>query len=159
MRLVLRAATGGFCAVSVLLAARGATPSAFERRCIPSGCVAPPSNIPDILGRHALPAGRITALGATMDLHHGLLAAAQERVSFNRDMRPIMSDTCFRCHGPDKNARMAGMRLDIRDEALKPTRSGRTPIVPGDPDKSAIVARIFASGAEGRCRRRRRTRS
>ena len=74
--------------------------------------------------------------------------AAQERVSFNRDIRPIMSDTCFRCHGPDKNARMAGMRLDIRDEALKPTRSGRTPIVPGDPDKSEIVARIFASGAK-----------
>ena len=49
-------------------------PSAFERRCIPSGCVAPPSNIPDILGRRALPAGRIAALGATMELHHGLLA-------------------------------------------------------------------------------------
>ena len=77
-----------------------------------------------------------------------LAAAAQERVSFNRDMRPIMSDTCFRCHGPDKNARMAGMRLDIRDEALRPTRSGRTPIVPGDPDKSEIIARIFASGAK-----------
>src|SRR5712692_5207489 len=71
------------------LAARGATPSAFERRCIPSppqrgcrvgdpgsGCVAPPSNIPDILGRRALPAGRVAALGATMELHHGLLALA-----------------------------------------------------------------------------------
>ena len=34
-----------------------------------------------------------------------------------RDIRPIMADTCFRCHGPDKNARMAGMRLDIRDVA------------------------------------------
>src|SRR5437667_2299800 len=70
-------------------AARGATPSAFERRCIPSppqrgsrvgdpgsGCVAPPSNIPDILGRRALPAGRIAALGPPMDLHHGLLSLA-----------------------------------------------------------------------------------
>ena len=41
---------------------------------------------------------------------------------------------------------MAGMRLDIRDEALKPTRTGRAPIVPGDPDKSEIIARISASG-------------
>ena len=57
------------------LAARGATPSAFERRCIPAGCVAPPSNIPDILSRRALPSGRLAVLGATMDLHHGLLAA------------------------------------------------------------------------------------
>src|SRR3954452_4129399 len=59
--------------VQDVLAARGATPSAFERRSIPSGCVAPPSNIPDILGRRALPAGRLAVLGATMDLHHGLL--------------------------------------------------------------------------------------
>jgi hypothetical protein len=59
------------------IAAPGATPSAFERRCIPSGCVAPPSNTAGILGRHALPAGRIATLGATMDLHHGLLAARQ----------------------------------------------------------------------------------
>ena len=57
-----------------------------------------------------------------------------------------MSDTCFRCHGPDRTARKADMRLDIRDEAIKPTRAGRTPIVPGDPDKSEIIARIFASG-------------
>src|SRR6185436_12624317 len=56
------------------LAARGATPSAFERRCIPAGCVAPPSNIPDILSRRALPTGRLAVLGATMDLHHEPLA-------------------------------------------------------------------------------------
>ncbi len=72
------------------------------------------------------------------------LAASAEPVKFNRDIRPIMSDTCFRCHGPDKRARMAGMRLDHRDEALKPTASGAIPIVPGDPDKSAIIQRIFA---------------
>jgi hypothetical protein len=73
------------------------------------------------------------------------LAAGAEPVKFNRDIRPIMSDTCFRCHGPDKRARMAGMRLDRREEALKPTASGATPIVPGDPEKSAIVQRIFAA--------------
>ena len=72
------------------------------------------------------------------------LACGAEPVKFNRDIRPIMSDTCFRCHGPDKRARMAGMRLDRREEALKPTPSGAIPIVPGDPEKSAIVQRIFA---------------
>src|SRR5499427_4305243 len=66
-------------------------------------------------------------------------------IQFNRDIRPIMAETCFRCHGPDKNARMAGMRLDIRDEALKPTKTGVTPIVPGDTEHSAIIQRIFAT--------------
>jgi hypothetical protein len=58
-----------------------------------------------------------------------------------------MSDTCFRCHGPDSVARKADMRLDIREEAIKPTRAGRTPIVPGAPDKSEVIARIFSTGA------------
>src|ERR1041384_5389402 len=76
-----------------------------------------------------------------------LSAVANAQVQFNRDIRPIMAETCFRCHGPDKNSRMAGMRLDIREEALKPTARGVTPIVPGDPEKSAIVQPVFATGA------------
>src|SRR3954453_20877601 len=75
-----------------------------------------------------------------------LAFAGHAQIRFNRDIRPIMAETCFRCHGPDKSSRMAGMRLDIRDEALKPTHTGIVPIVPGDPDKSAIIARIFATG-------------
>src|SRR5579864_8580984 len=75
-------------------------------------------------------------------------AAAQSEVSFNHDIRPIMADTCFRCHGPDKNARMMGLRLDIREEALKTTKSGVTPIVPGDPEHSAIIQRVFATGGK-----------
>src|SRR5439155_1224829 len=84
---------------------------------------------------------------AGIDAAAAVAAAQTDRVSFNRDVRPIMSDTCFRCHGPDRSARKADMRLDLRDEATRPTRSGRTPIVPGDPDKSQIIARIFATGA------------
>src|SRR4051794_38243634 len=73
-----------------------------------------------------------------------LALAGHAQVRFNRDIRPIMANTCFRCHGPDKNARMMGLRLDIRDEALKRTPTGVTPIVPGQPDTSAIIQRIFA---------------
>jgi hypothetical protein len=75
------------------------------------------------------------------------LATATAEVRFNRDIRPIMANTCFRCHGPDKSSRMAGMRLDLRDEALKPLRDGAIPIVPGDPAKSAIIQRIFSVDA------------
>src|ERR1700676_975977 len=57
------------------LTARGESPAAFGRRCIPPGCVAPRSNTPGILTRRALPDSRIAALGATPDFHHGLLNA------------------------------------------------------------------------------------
>ena len=68
---------------------------------------------------------------------------AAEPVRFNRDIRPIMADTCFKCHGPAKHE--AGLRLDGRDQATKAAESGETPIVPGEPDKSELVRRIFAA--------------
>ena len=59
------------------LTARGGSLAAFDGRCILAGCVAPRSNIPDILGRRALPARRLARLGATPDFHHGLLSEAE----------------------------------------------------------------------------------
>lgn len=71
-----------------------------------------------------------------------------EKVSFNRDIRPILSDTCFQCHGPDENKRQAGLRLDRKDSATKPVESGDTAIVPGKVEASELVRRILATDAD-----------
>lgn len=71
------------------------------------------------------------------------LAAAQ--VDFNRDVRPILSDACFACHGPDEAKAKAKLRLDSREHALKPAKSGAIAIVPGKPDESELIKRIFAT--------------
>ncbi|MFM9057803.1 MAG: DUF1553 domain-containing protein [Planctomycetaceae bacterium] len=81
------------------------------------------------------------ALAVTSAL--ALAAAPGERLSFNRDVRPIMSDTCFHCHGFDAKKREAGLRLDVREAALAETEGGVVPIVPGAPEASAIIRRIF----------------
>jgi hypothetical protein len=67
---------------------------------------------------------------------------ADASISFNRDIRPILSDRCFQCHGPDKRQRKAGLRLDIREEAVSILKSGEIAIVPGRPDLSLLVHRI-----------------
>ena len=67
--------------------------------------------------------------------------ARAEKVNFNRDVRPILSDTCFHCHGPDEKERKGGLRLDIREAALKGGESGPA-FVPGKADASELVKRL-----------------
>jgi hypothetical protein len=64
---------------------------------------------------------------------------------FSRDVRPILSQHCFKCHGPDDKARKGGLRLDVRESATKEAKSGGVALVPGKPDKSELVARIFST--------------
>lgn len=71
-------------------------------------------------------------------------AAAEPKLSFNHDIRPILSDKCFACHGPDANKRQANLRLDVRDIATKPAESGETAIVPGKSAMSELLRRVSA---------------
>ena len=71
-------------------------------------------------------------------------AAAAEPIGYNRDIRPILSDNCFGCHGPDDHARQAGLRLDVRQPDAPPTDSGLAAIVHGKPEESELIARIVS---------------
>jgi mono/diheme cytochrome c family protein len=70
-------------------------------------------------------------------------AAAPAKLEYNRDIRPILAENCFACHGPDSASRKAALRLDQRTVAVK-----RHAITPGSPDKSRLVDRIFATDAK-----------
>ncbi len=71
-----------------------------------------------------------------------------DTVDYNRDIRPILSEHCYACHGPDDARRQAGLRLDRQDDALKQLESGAFAIVPGKCDESQLVARVIAADDE-----------
>ncbi|MBI3465448.1 MAG: DUF1549 domain-containing protein, partial [Planctomycetes bacterium] len=75
----------------------------------------------------------------------GRTLRAAEDLDFDRDIRPILSDKCFFCHGPDQKRREADLRLDQREVALE-----LGAIVPGKPDESELVRRIFAESEDER---------
>ena len=73
----------------------------------------------------------------TLFAHH----TAAEKLQFDRDIRPILSDKCYACHGPDPAVRKANLRLDIKEGAFSEP-SGYPIIVPGKPEESELVLRI-----------------
>ncbi|PWJ60363.1 cytochrome c [Dyadobacter jejuensis] len=78
--------------------------------------------------------GTLTKLGGT------------EAVSYNFDIRPILSDKCFACHGPDANKQEAGLRLDNAESAYAKLKSGKAfAIMPGDPEASELYRRVTSS--------------
>ena len=69
---------------------------------------------------------------------------APTKVDFNRDIRPIFSEHCYACHGPDEKKRKAGLRLDVQANAFAELKSGNRALVPGDLTRSALIARSSA---------------
>jgi hypothetical protein len=64
---------------------------------------------------------------------------AKQTLEYNRDIRPILAENCFACHGPDSASRKAGLRLDLRTEAIKAEA-----FIPGHPETSELIKRVFA---------------
>src|SRR5437763_4332875 len=97
---------------------------------------------------------RSTMLWAGAGLFTALVGAAAAgppakpatvRLRYNRDVRPILADNCFACHGPDSAARKAGLRLDKFADATM-DRGGHAPIVKGKPESSEVIRRVTGQG-------------
>jgi Protein of unknown function (DUF1553)/Protein of unknown function (DUF1549)/Planctomycete cytochrome C len=80
----------------------------------------------------------------------GASTTVSKSAEFNRDIRPILADKCFKCHGPDARERKGKLRLDNDRDARAPAASGSAAIVPGKPDESELYQRIIAEDADER---------
>ncbi len=94
--------------------------------------------LPTLAGMILLPLAALTASAADAPA-----SPTPDIPQYNRDVRPILAENCFLCHGPDKGTRKAELRLDKRDDAL-----AKEAFVPGDADASELVVRILSQDAE-----------
>lgn len=94
--------------------------------------------------RSAFSAGRVAASAALLALLPALVLGDDE-IRFNRDIRPILSDACFHCHGPDPGTRKAGLRLDTKEGFFAPTAKRGPAVIAGDPAKSPLWQRLITT--------------
>ena len=110
-----------------------------------------PKTLPRLPPRHpalvSSPPFGLRLVLATLALVTGSLAAAEAAIDFNRDIRPILADACYHCHGPDAAQRKAKLRLDER-EGLFRTRNEVTVVAPGHPETSELILRLAATDPE-----------
>ncbi|QEH34570.1 Planctomycete cytochrome C [Aquisphaera giovannonii] len=110
---------------------------------LPTRCTGRRPTGPASSGSAVFAATCIVLLWATSLRAAGPGPPTKASIQFNRDVRPILSENCYSCHGPDRNRRKAKLRLDERASAL-----ASKAIVPGKPGESAAVERIFSDDAE-----------
>src|SRR5438270_7316439 len=91
---------------------------------------------------------RLAAVGVLVSLVPWPVRAAGP-LSFNRDIRPILAENCFACHGPDRNQRKGNLRLDNDSDAYA-DRDGTRVIVPGKPQASELYRKLTASDPKKR---------
>lgn len=85
----------------------------------------------------------VTSMSVLLIYPNVASAGSENNISFNRDVRPILSEHCYACHGPDENTRRADLRLDTEEGALADL-DGKQAVVPGQPQESELFRRITA---------------